>query len=338
MSRTRFPHRWSLITDYWSLITDYWSLITDYWSLITVSCLLITALLASCAPAPQPPIAGTVDLKDLQPLPTPANQQVVPLRVAIAAVISPKGTLESYSPFLSYLEQKLNRPVELIQRRTYLEVNDLIEHGEVDLAFVCTSAYVQGHDTFGMELLAAPQVDGKTTYNSLLIVPSESSAQSMADLRGKVFAFTDPISLSGRVYPTFLVKQLGFTPEEFFARTFFTYSHDEAIRAVAGGLADGAAVDSLVYQFAVTRDPSLKEKVRVIHTSPDFGIPPVVVSPFTRPQVKAELQALLLGMADDPDAAQALSSVGIERFVSIEDSAYDSVRALVGEIPIPQTP
>lgn len=300
--------------------------------------LFLAILLASCSALPQTQVAGTVDLNNLQPLPTPQDQEAVPLRVAIAAVISPKGTLESYSPFLKYLETKLNRPVELIQRRTYLEVNDLIEHGEVDLAFVCTSAYVQGHDTFGMELLAAPQVDGKTTYNSLLIVPAASSAQSMADLRGKVFAFTDPISLSGRVYPTYVVQQLGYTPEDFFARTFFTYSHDEAIRAVASGLADGAAVDSLVYAFAVTRDPSLKEKVRVIHTSPDFGIPPVVISPFTRPQVKAELQALLLDMVTDPEAVQILSAVGIERFVLIEDSAYDSVRALVGEIPIPQTP
>jgi phosphonate transport system substrate-binding protein len=279
-----------------------------------------------------------VDLNDLQPLPTPAGYEAVPLRVAIAAVISPKGTLESYSPLLDYLEEKLNRPVELIQRRTYLEVNDLIEHGEVDLAFVCTSAYVQGHDTFGMELLVAPQVDGKTTYNSLLIVPVSSDAQSMDDLRGKVFAFTDPISLSGRVYPTSLVRQLGFTPEEFFARTFFTYSHDEAIRAVASGLADGAAVDSLVFQFAVTRDPSLKDKVRVIHASPDFGIPPVVVSPFTRPQIRAELQTLLLQMANDPAAQEALSVIGIERFVLIEDSAYDGVRILMGEIPIPETP
>ena len=299
--------------------------------------LLILALTA-CSPFPPTEIAGTVDLNDLQPLPTPSNSEAIPLRVAIAAVISPKGTLESYSPLLNYLEAKLNRPVELIQRRTYLEINDLIEHGEVDLAFVCTSAYIQGHDTFGMELLVAPQVNGKTTYNSLLIVPADSAAQSMADLRGKVFAFTDPISLSGRVYPTYVVQQLGFTPEEFFARTFFTYSHDEAIRAVASGLADGAAVDSLVYEFAVARDPSLKEKVRIIHISPDFGIPPVVVSPFTRPQVKAALQALLLGMATDPEASAALAAIGVNDFVLIDDSAYDGVRALLKEIPIPQTP
>lgn len=300
--------------------------------------LLTVLLLVSCSAIPRTEVAGSVDLNNLQPLPTPEGYEAVPLRVAIAAVISPKGTLESYSPFLKYLENKLNRPVELIQRRTYLEINDLIERGEVDLAFVCTSAYVQGHDTFGMELLVAPQVKGKTTYNSMLIVPADSTAQSMADLRGKVFAFTDPISLTGRVYPTYLVQQLGFTPEEFFARTFFTYSHDEAIRAVASGVADGAAVDSLVFDFALTRDSSLKDKVRVIHQSPDFGIPPVVVGPFTRPQVKTELQALLLGMADDPAAQEALAAIEIDRFVLIDDSAYDGVRALVSDIPLPETP
>lgn len=299
---------------------------------------LLILLLVSCTALPQTEVAGTVDLSDLQPLPTPKGHETVPLHVAVAAVISPKGTIESYSPFLDYLEAKLNRPIELVQRRTYLEVNDLIEHGEVDLAFVCTSAYIQGHAAFGMELLVAPQVGGKTTYNSYVIVSASSDAQSIADLRGKVFAFTDPISLSGRVYPTYLLKQLGETPETFFARMLYTYSHDEAIRAVATQVADGAAVDSLVYDYAVARNSTLAKKVKVIQRSPDFGIPPVVISPFTRPQVKAELQALLLEMANDPTARNALASIGVERFVLIDNSAYDSVRALMGNLPIFPTP
>ena len=300
--------------------------------------LVFTLTVVSCAPQDQTEIAGKVDLNNLQPLPTPEGFETIPLRVAVAAVISPEGTVQSYSPLLNYLEDKLNRPIELVQRRTYLEVNDLIEHGEVDVAFVCTSAYVEGHDTFGLELLVVPQVDGKTTYNSVLIVPSSSKAQSMSDLRDKVFAFTDPISLSGRVYPTYMVDQLGFTPEAYFARTFFTYSHDEAIRAVANGLADGAAVDSLVFEFALVRDPTLAEKVRLIHRSPDFGIPPVVFSPFTRPQVKADLQSLFLEMSNDLSAQEALNSIGVQRFVIIEDSAYDDVRELLDIIPIPGSP
>ncbi len=299
--------------------------------------LLLMILVVSCSPLPETEVVGSVDLGDLQPLPTPSGHPAVPLRVAVAAVISPEGTVQSYTPLLQYLEEKLDRPIELVQRKTYLEVNDLIEHGEVDVAFVCTSAYIEGHDTFGMELLAAPQVNGKTVYNSVLLVPTSSAAQSMVDMRGKVFAFTDPISLSGRVYPTYLVHELGFTPEDFFARTIFTYSHDEAIRAVASGVADGAAVDSLVYEFAIVRDPSLKDKIRVIHRSPDFGIPPVVISPFTRPQVKADIQALLFAMSNDPNAQNALESIGVESFVMIDDSAYDGVRELLGIIPIPET-
>jgi phosphonate transport system substrate-binding protein len=299
--------------------------------------LVLLVITTACAPSFQTRPDIYVDLNNLQPLPTP-SQAGVPLRVAVAAVISPKGTVESYSALIDYLSAKTGRPVELVQRRTYLEVNDLVERGEVDMAFVCTSAYIAGESQFGMQLLVAPQVNGETVYYSYLIVPSDSPAQTMADLQGKAFAFTDPISLTGRAYPTYLVEQLGNTPEAFFSRTFFTYSHDEAIYAVANGLADGAAVDSLVYEFAISRDPSLAQKTRIIHISPAFGIPPVVVSPGVRPQVVAELQTLLLEMAADPAGQAALDSIGIDRFVLIEDNRYNSVRDLVGNVVIPGLP
>jgi phosphonate transport system substrate-binding protein len=273
-----------------------------------------------------------VNLSQRKPLPAVALAEVIPLRLAVAAVISPKGTVESYSDLATYLGEKLDRPVELVQRRTYAEVNDLIERGEVDVAFVCSSAYVIGRRDFGMELLAAPQVNGETVYHSWLIVPADSPAQDMADLQGKTFAFTDPWSNSGRMYPTALVKALGETPETFFARTFFTYSHDDAIRAVASGVAEGAAVDSLVYQYIAAREPWLGEQTKIIHHSPTFGIPPVVTSPHLRPQVRAELQSLLLEMADDPAGQKALRELDIDRFVLSGDSAYDSVRHLEAQV------
>lgn len=116
--------------------------------------LLLALLLMSCTTASQAP---AISLSALSPLPAQPATAVVPLRVSVAAVISPRGTAESYQPLLAYLSAKLNRPVELEQRRTYAETNNLVEQGQVDLAFVCTSAYIAGHDAFDMELLAAPQ-------------------------------------------------------------------------------------------------------------------------------------------------------------------------------------
>lgn len=287
--------------------------------------LLTLFLLVGCA-APQ--ATASLKLSELEPLPEVSATAVTPLRVAVAAIISPKGTVDSYGPLLDYLEAELDRPIELVQRRTYGEVNDLIESGDVDVAFVCTSAYIVGERDFNMQLLAAPQVMGDTVYHSLLLVPSDSPATSMADLRGAVFAFTDPISTSGRNYPIALVQQLGETPESFFSRTFYTYSHDDAIRAVANHVADGAAVDSLVYAFAIEREPELAEKTRVIHQSPPFGIPPVVTGPQARPQIVAEVQSLLLNMHQTPVGQAALQAAGIDTFVLIEDAVYQSVREL----------
>ena len=276
--------------------------------------------------------SNVIALSRLEPLPETVPAEVLPLRVAVAAVISPRGTIASYQPLLDYMGEKLHRPIELVQRRTYGEINDLVASGGVDIAFVCTGAYVVGSQQRGMDLLVAPQVNGEALYYSYLIVPADSPATGLNDLRDKVFAFTDPISTTGRLYPTSLVQALGETPETFFARTFFTYSHDKAIEAVANRVADGAAVDSLVYDFAVTRDPSLAQKVRIIHRSPPFGTPPVVVTPSIRPQLRAELQDLLLGLPDTPQGRAALAAIGVDRFVPVTDRDYDSVRQLVAQV------
>ena len=293
-------------------------------------CLLLLAawLLSACLPGPSIEPAGYVDLNQLKSLPTPMESDVRPLRVAIAAVISPQGSAESYAPLLDYIREHLDRPVERIQRRTYAEVNELLRSGEVDLAFVCTSSFLTGQSQFNLQLLAAPQVDNQTHYQAKIIVPANSTADHLTDLRGEVFAFTDPNSFTGRVYPTYLLQEFGERPESFFRRTIFTYSHDDAIRAVAAGVAGGASVDSLVLDFALKRDPGLKSSLRVIHTSPPFGMPPVVVSPDIRPQLRAELSELLLSMDENPQGQAALRALDYDRFVQVKEEDYLSAKEI----------
>lgn len=290
--------------------------------------LLAALMLSACLPGPSIEPAGYVDLNQLNSLPTPMESDVRPLRVAIAAVISPQGSAESYAPLLEYIAERLNRPVERIQRRTYAEVNELLRSGEVDLAFVCTSSFISGQRQFNLQLLAAPQVDNQTFYQAKIIVPANSTADHLTDLRGEVFAFTDPTSFTGRVYPTYLLQELGEKPESFFRRTIFTYSHDDAIRAVAAGVAGGASVDSLVLDFALKREPELKSSIRVIHASPPFGMPPVVISPDIRPQLQAELSELLLTMDQNPQGREALQALDYDRFVQVDAEDYRSAKEI----------
>lgn len=254
------------------------------------------------------------------------------LQVAVAAVISPQGTILSYTPLLEYLGQHLNQPVTLLQRQTYDEVNGLIRSGKVDLAFICTGAYVQGGEELGAELLVVPQVGGETVYYSYIIVAADSGIQHFADLRGHTFAFTDPLSNTGRLSAVHRLWQQDETPESFFSETIYTFSHDNSIRAVSDGLVDGAAVDSLVYDYLIQREPSLAQKVRIVEQSVPYGIPPVVVPKGADDAFKEEAFRVLTNMHQDAVGRAILTALGIERFVSVDDAVYNSVREMLADL------
>ncbi len=299
------------------------------WAVIAV---LALVALAGCGDAPRSPkIRLTSEAGDSAQgrarRPTKA-----PLRIAVAPVISHRENFRFYAPMMDYLAQRLDRPVEFLQRPTYSEINDLVRYDLADVAFVCIYAYVQGQREFGMQFLAAPQVMGKVTFHSLLIVPAGSEARSLEDLRGKRFAFSDPLSSSGWLYPTYLLALKGERPKTFFTSTVFTHSHDNTVRAVADGLADGGVVHSLVYDRMVGRSPELVRRLRVIGKSPAWGNPPVVVHPRIDPSLRDSLLRLFLAMDQDPAAKRFLADLKIERFVSLDDTYYQDVRTMVARV------
>lgn len=250
------------------------------------------------------------------------------LRVAITGVLSPSKTLEHYQELLTYMGKSLGRQATLILKPTYTEINDLVEGQRADVAFVCGLPYVKGNQDFGMELLVAPQMYGETVYYSYLIVPQGSSATSLEDLRGASFAFTDPISNSGHLAPTYQLSLLGEAPVSFFGRYIFTNSHDNSIAAVADKLVDGVAVDSLVYDQMVANDRELESETKIIARWGPYGIPPVVISPALDPQLKQQLRDFFLDLHNSDEGMTILENLAIDKFVPVPDDIYDSIREM----------
>ena len=250
------------------------------------------------------------------------------LRIAISAILSPSKTLEYYQELLIYLEEKLGQQVELVLRPTYSEINDLIKEQRVDVAFICTLAYVEGIEDSFLELLVVPQMYGASVYYSYLIVPENSNAVTLGDLRGTDFAFTDPLSNSGYLVPSYQLSLLDETPFSFFSSHIFTYSHDTSILAVSDNIIDGAAVDSLVYDQLIFDDPTLAEKTKVIARWGPYGIPPVVIRKGLDPQLKDELLNLFLEISKSEDGQEILGKLSIDRFVVASDAIYGSIREM----------
>jgi phosphate/phosphite/phosphonate ABC transporter binding protein len=251
-----------------------------------------------------------------------------PLRIAVGGMITPREGFVYYKEFLDYLGGKMGRPVQFVNREKYDEINMMVRDEQIDAAFVCGGPYVDGHEEFGMELLVAPQAYGKTVYYSYIIVAKDSPIRSFAELRGKSFAFVDPLSNSGKIAPEYMLATMHETPDTFFKKYIYTYAHDKSIKAVAQGVVDGAAVDSLIWEYADRMNPEFTRKTKIIKRSPPYGIPPVVVRKGLSLPLKKELRSLFLNAHHDKEGRELLSKMMIDKFVTIDDSAYDTIREM----------
>ncbi len=273
------------------------------------------------------PIQIDVTNKSLSTLERKKGKKTQQIDVAISTMISPKKTFYLYENLLNYIEKKLGVPIKLKQRKTYQEVNDLLEEGKLDFAYVCSGAYVVAKRKFPLKILAAPVINGKTFYQAYIIVNKSSGIKTFDELRGKSFAFSDPISNTGYKFVVKLLKDKGTTPEKFFSKTIFTYAHDYSIQTVERNLVDGATVDGLVYDYLKVNDPNRLKDVKIIYKSPEYGIPPFVYAPNTDLKLIKKIKNILLNMNKNKEGEKILKELQIEKFVEVNPDIYNSLEA-----------
>jgi phosphonate transport system substrate-binding protein len=281
-------------------------------------------IMKGCSSEPAPTY---VDFSRRQPVERTAehNEKDTRFRVAVASMVSAQETAASYRRFLDYIAGELGRDIQLVQRKTYGEINELLGLGHVDIAFICSGPYALGKEKYRFEALAMPQVRGSHLYQAYLIVNRDSPYQDLDDLKGKVFAFTDSESNTGKLVPTYWLRQKGETPETFFKKTIYTYSHDNSIMGVARSLVGGAAVHGQIWEYYNDRNPAFTSKTRVIKKSRSFGNPPVVASSHLPKKMKKRIRELLFDMHRDPKGKWILDELMIDRFIAPKWSYYDPI-------------
>jgi phosphonate transport system substrate-binding protein len=254
------------------------------------------------------------------------------LNVAIASMISPGETFVHYRALLEYIASATGRKTNLVQRKTYAEVNGLLKKGAIDLAFICSGPYVSGKQSCRFEALAIPLVKQKPVYRAHLLTSRAASVSRFDDLRGKAFAFSDPDSTTGCIVPRFLLAQRGEQPQSFFSRTLFTYSHDNSMLAVSRSLVDAAFVHEHIWDFYLSKNPEAASRLRIVSSSEPYGNPPLVASAFVPEPLRQQVREALFAMHEDPKGAAILRALRIDRFIPPEERLYDPVQRMIARL------
>lgn len=241
--------------------------------------------------------------------------------------------LELLGRLQTYLGRATSVPVNLITRRTYQEIVALLISRQIDAAWICGYPYVM-HET-ELQLVAVPRWRGRPLYQSYLIVDADRRAESLADLKGDVHAFSDPDSNSGFLVTRAALAEAHARPETFFERTFFTYGHRNVIRAVASGLATSGSVDGYVYEVVAELEPELTARTRIVRRSEWLGFPPIAAPRVAVDnQHLARLSAALLNMSEDIEGRAILAMLRLDGFAREEAELFDTIAAKAATVAL----
>jgi phosphonate transport system substrate-binding protein len=256
-----------------------------------------------------------------------ANAEQPPIRFGLTAVIITEN-LRFLDKWSLYLEHKMGRKVEFVLRKSYREVMDLLESGGIEFAWICGYPYVQTRKPEFLKLMTVPVYRGEPRYHSYIIVHHDSPYKRFSDLKGKIFAFSDPDSNSGFLYPLALMSEKDEKPETFFRQSFFTFNHAETIQAVSERVSDGGAVDSYIWEYLAIFKPEITSKTRIINKSPSFGFPPIVSRLGLDPATVNLMQDTLENMDEEADGRALLERLKLDGFGEYPDTLFNEIRAM----------
>ena len=250
------------------------------------------------------------------------------LKFGFTPVLSESDMRVEFEPLMTYLSDCIGQKVVLYVAKDYGDLRTQMESGAVDIGTFSPFAYVDAVRGGKIRLIAQCVINGTDTYRGVIVARRDSGLKSLADLRGKRFAFVDPKSASGFVYPRALLIEKGITPESSFKETIFAGGHDKVIAAVLEGRADAGAVYGDALAVAKSKGVPTENLVTLASTDP---IPHDAVA--VRVGLDAALAKKIRAALVDLDKSEAGRRVianskpkELTGYMLAEDSLYDMVR------------
>lgn len=241
---------------------------------------------------------------------------------AVTPFVSTSELRAEYAPVVEHVAARVGLPAQLRLVASYAEVPPLLTSYAAHVVVLTPFSYLQAkRDNPTLIPLVTPVADGATTYAGYIFAHADSGLTEIKQLGGKRFAFVDPLSASGYLYPLAYLRQQRIEASTFFSSVVFAGDHSRLLQLILAGEVDAGASYAPVLKRAEAR------QLRVIAKTGRIPMDVYCASPRLDQALIDALRTAFLELSTrTKEGRQVLSQTGINGFQAVTDADYDEVR------------
>lgn len=258
-------------------------------------------------------------------LASPVIAQETVLRVSAIPDEAPTELQRKFAPLGKYLEKETGLKVQFTPVSDYAAVVESLATKKLDLAWLGGFTFVQAKIRTNGTAIPIVQREEDARFTSKFIT-ADPAIKSLADLKGKTFAFGAPSSTSGSLMPRYFLQQAGLNPEKDFKNVAFSGAHDATVAFVAAGKAEAGVLNTSVWDKLVEAKKVDTDKVRVFSTTPTyFDYNWTVRGDLDPALVKKLTDAFLKLDPKNPEHAEIMALQRASKFIPTKKENYDGI-------------
>ena len=246
------------------------------------------------------------------------------------------ATATLHDSFRAGLQEHLGIEVEEMVGMAFGPGLEAMRAGHLEILFVTPMSYHFANQLADVEPLVTWTVaEDAATYKSVFITRADSDIETIEDLAGRTFAFVDPASSSGFMYPTaHLVTELGVDPDQvlnpgyFFDNVVFSGAHPNSVMGLLMGDFEAATVAYAILGMLVDSGQLDLDDVRIVGYTQTIPQPMFIIRGDLPADLIETIREFYLAFEDE-DYFEALHGSRSVRFVPVDPTAYDVVGDMI---------
>jgi phosphonate transport system substrate-binding protein len=258
-------------------------------------------------------------------LAAPALAADTVLRVSAIPDEAPTELQRKFAPLGKYLEAQTGLKVVFTPVSDYAAVVESLATRKLDLVWLGGFTFVQAKIRTNGTAIPIVQREEDAKFTSKFVT-ADPAIKSLADLKGKTFAFGAPSSTSGSLMPRFFLQQAGLNPEKDFKNVAYSGAHDATVAFVAAGKADAGVLNASVWDKLVEAKKVDTDKVHVFATTPPYfdynwtvrgDLDPAIIKKLTEAFLKLDPK--------NPEHAEIMQLQRASKFIPTKKENYDGI-------------